>query len=55
MDPRPRCCDPPPTSIQFYVDGRNDAGMMGYEYAIAAFNSFGESRYWTHSEDGDAP
>lgn len=43
-----------PTSIQFYVDSRDDGGMMGYEYAIAAFNSFGESRHWTHSEDDDA-
>lgn len=43
-----------PTSIRFYLDSRDDAGMMGYEYAIAAFNSFGESRYWTYSEDEDA-
>lgn len=43
-----------PTSIRFYVDSRDDGGMMGYEYAIAAFNSYGESRYWTHSEDDDA-
>lgn len=47
-------CKSLPTSVRFYLENREDGGVMRYEYAVAAYNSYGESRYWVYVESDDA-